>query len=177
MILTQRYASPLGEILLAAEESGLIGLWFDGAKYFAAGLPADCAEGNSPALAEAARWLDIYFSGREPSLLPPLHPRGTAFQRAVWALLQAIPYGETTTYGELARQLAERNGLPHMSAQAVGSAVGHNPLSILIPCHRVAGADGSLTGYAGGVERKLALLQLERADTAKLFLPRRGTAL
>ena len=133
---------------------------------------AECA-----ALAEAARWLDAYFSGREPDFLPPLHPHGTAFQRAVWDILRSIPYGQTMTYGEIARRLAAQQGLSHMSAQAVGGAVGHNPISLIVPCHRVVGANGSLTGYAGGVERKLRLLQIEHADTEKLFLPHRGTAL
>ena len=177
MFFTQHYVSPLGGILLAADESGLTGLWFDGAKYFAAGLPAEHVEGKSPALAEAARWLNAYFSGREPDFLPPLHPHGTAFQRAVWGILRSIPYGQTMTYGEIACRLAAQQGLPRMSAQAIGGAVGHNPISLIVPCHRVVGANGSLTGYAGGVNRKLRLLQMEHADTEKLFLPRRGTAL
>ena len=128
------------------------------------------------ALAEAVRWLDAYFSGREPDFLPPLHPHGTAFQRAVWDILRSIPYGQTMTYGEIARRLAAQQGLSHMSAQAVGGAVGHNPVSILIPCHRVVGADGSLTGYAGGVDKKRFLLELEEADMSGLSIPHRATA-
>lgn len=177
MFFTQHYDSPLGGILLAADDVGLTGLWFDGAKYFAAGLPSEHAEGESPALAEAARWLDAYFGGCDPGFLPPLHLHGTAFQRAVWDILRSIPYGQTLSYGEIARRLAAQQGLLRMSAQAVGGAVGRNPVSLIVPCHRAVGANGSLTGYAGGVERKLRLLQMERADTEKLFLPRRGTAL
>lgn len=146
MTYTQHYDSPLGGILLAADEEGLTGLWFDGQKYFARTLPKEYAESETPVLCEAKRWLDIYFSGREPDFTPPLHPVGSAFQQAVWALLLEIPYGETTTYGALARKLAEKQGLTHMSAQAVGGAVGHNPISLMIPCHRVVGTNGSLTG-------------------------------
>ena len=173
----RRYESPLGGILLAADDRGLMGLWFEGQKYFARTLPAEHEERESRVLADAARWLDVYFSGREPDFTPPLHPEGTPFQRAVWELLGQIPYGETTTYGALAKTLAARGGLVSMSAQAVGGAVGHNPVSIIIPCHRVVGADGSLTGYAGGVERKIALLRLEKADTERFRIPRKGMAL
>ena len=150
-------------IVLAADEIGLTGLWFTGAKYFGAGLPASAAEADTPILAEARRWLEGYFTGQRPAALPPLHPSGSPFRRAVWDILLTIPYGETTTYGAIAQQLAAQRGLAHLSAQAVGGAVGHNPISILIPCHRVIGADGSLTGYAGGVEKKRALLELEHA--------------
>lgn len=172
-----RYASPLGEILLAADEAGLTGLWFAGQKYFARGLDAAAAERETPVIAQAKQWLDGYFAGRAPACTPPLHPAGTPFQRAVWDILRAIPYGQTMTYGAVAAQLAAQRGVPRVSAQAVGGAVGHNPISILVPCHRVVGADGSLTGYAGGVDKKLALLTLEGADLTGLFVPRRGTAL
>lgn len=177
MTYTQHYDSPLGGILLAADEEGLTGLWFDGQKYFARTLPKEYAESETPVLCEAKRWLDIYFSGREPDFTPPLHPVGSAFQQAVWALLLEIPYGETTTYGTLARKLAEKQGLTHMSAQAVGGAVGHNDISLIIPCHRVVGASGSLTGYADGVDKKIKLLELERADMKSFFVPKKGTAL
>ena len=130
-----------------------------------------------PVLGDACRWLDVYFSGQEPDFLPPLHPHGSEFQLAVWELLLQIPYGQTTTYGALARQLAARRGLSRMSAQAVGGAVGHNPISLLIPCHRVVGTNGSLTGYAGGLDKKIRLLELEHADMTGLFIPKRGTAL
>lgn len=163
MIFTASCASPLGGIVLAADEIGLTGLWFTGAKYFGAGLPASAAEADTPILAEARRWLEGYFTGQRPAALPPLHPSGSPFRRAVWDILLTIPYGETTTYGAIAQQLAAQRGLEHLSAQAVGGAVGHNPISILIPCHRVIDADGSLTGYAGGIEKKHALLKLEHA--------------
>ena len=177
MTYTQHYDSPLGGILLAADEEGLTGLWFDGQKYFARTLPKEYAERETPILREAERWLDVYFSGREPDFTPPLHPEGSAFQQAVWALLLEIPYGKTTTYGALAQKLAEKQGLAHMSAQAVGGAVGHNPISLMIPCHRVIGTNGSLTGYGGGIARKVKLLELEHADMHRFFVPKTGTAL
>ena len=133
--------------------------------------------GETPILAETKRWLDIYFTGREPGFLPPLHPIGSAFRQSVWELLLRIPYGQTTTYGEIAQELAAKRGLARISAQAVGGAVGHNEISILIPCHRVVGMSGSLTGYAGGISKKAKLLELERADMNALFIPKRGTAL
>lgn len=177
MTYIQHYSSPLGGILLAADEIGLTGSWFDGEKYFADNLPAEHAERQTPILAEAARWLDIYFTGKEPGFTPPLHPIGSAFRQAVWEILLQIPYGQTTTYGEIARQLAEKQGLEKMSAQAVGGAVGHNEISVFIPCHRVVGTSGSLTGYAGGIDKKVKLLELERADMCGFFIPKKGTAL
>ena len=157
MLFLTHYASPLGPILLAADETGLTGLWFEGQKYFPSFLGVDYQEKETPVLTETARWLDVYFSGKDPDILPPLHPQGSPFRQTVWDILLTIPRGQTMTYGEIARRLGVR------SAQAVGGAVGHNPISILIPCHRVVGSDGSLTGYAGGVERKTRLLQLEGA--------------
>ena len=156
------YESPLGRMLLAADGDGLAGAWFYGQRYFARGLEDDekNVELEAPALAAARRWLDAYFAGERPSAADvPLAPRGTAFQRRVWDALLAIPYGETRTYGELAAALGS-------SPRAVGSAVGKNPVSVIIPCHRVVGADGSLTGYAGGLDRKCALLELELESTA-----------
>ena len=177
MTFLQHYNSPLGGILLAADEIGLTGLWFDGQKYFARDLPAEHVEQNTPVLSEAKRWLDIYFTGREPDFTPPLHPIGSVFRQAVWEILLQIPYGQTTTYGEIARQLAAKLGLPRMSAQAVGGAVGHNEISIIIPCHRVVGTSGSLTGYAGGIDNKVKLLELEHTDMTELFVPEKGAAL
>lgn len=177
MTYIQHYNSPLGGILLAADEIGLTGLWFDGEKYFADNLPAEHTERETPALAETKRWLDIYFVGSEPGFLPPLHPIGSAFRREVWDILLRIPYGQTTTYGAIARELAQKRGLARMSAQAVGGAVGHNEISIIIPCHRVVGTGGSLTGYAGGIDKKVRLLELERADMRGFFVPKKGTAL
>ena len=177
MIFTGYYASPLGNLMLAADEIGIRGLWFDGQKYFACDLPAERIEQNTPVLAEARRWLDIYFTGKEPDFLPTLHPMGSQFRQDVWNLLLEIPYGETRTYGELAGKLAERRNLLRMSAQAVGGAVGHNPISVFIPCHRVVGANGSLIGYAGGVDKKAGLLKLEGTDMTKFFAPAKGTTL
>lgn len=162
MQYTSRYRSPLGEMLLAADESGMTGLWFAGQKYFARHLDKEQVEKEIPLFTTVKQWLDVYFAGSEPDFTVPLHFTGTAFQNEVWGILCAIPYGRTTTYGEIAKQLAARRGLPHMSARAVGGAVGHNPISILVPCHRVVGLGGSLTGYAGGLERKRCLLALEQ---------------
>lgn len=152
-----RYESPLGSVLLAADQTGLTGLWFVGQKYFPSFSDGDFFENETPVLTEAKHWLSLYFSGKEPDFLPPLHPQGSSFRQAVWNVLLTIPRGQTMTYGEIARRLNVR------SAQAVGGAVGHNPISILIPCHRVVGSDGSLTGYAGGLARKEWLLHLEGA--------------
>lgn len=163
MQYTAQYTSPLGDILLACDAAGLTGLWFLGAKYYARGLNPAHTEQKTPVLTAAQNWLDLYFAGQIPDFTPPLHLIGTPFQRAVWSLLCRIPYGQTVTYGELARQLAEQQGSAHMSAQAVGGAVGRNKVSLIVPCHRVVGADGSLTGYAGGIEKKAALLHLEGA--------------
>ncbi len=174
---TARYRSPMGGILLAADGIGLTGLWFDGAKYYAYGLDPEHEEGELPVFEAARKWLDIYFSGKEPDFMPPVHMTGSPFRLGVWKLLGQIPYGETVTYGELARMVAGQRGLSRMSAQAVGGAVGHNPISIIVPCHRVVGSDGSLTGYAGGVAKKERLLALEGVDMEKLFVPAKGTAL
>ena len=171
MTYIQHYASPLGGILLAANDIGLTGLWFDGQKYYADNLPAEHIERETPILTDAKRWLDVYFTGNEPDFTPPLHIVGSAFRQAVWELLLQIPYGQTVTYGELACQLAEKQGAEHMSAQAVGGAVGHNPISLIIPCHRVVGTHGSLTGYAGGIDKKIMLLELEQADMQGFFAP------
>ena len=154
MIYTTDYQSPLGKIFLAADEKGLTGLWLEGQKYYAAQLEKE-----------------------EPDFMPLLHPVGTEFQCAVWEILRKIPYGQTITYGEIARQLAAQRGVKKMSAQAVGGAVGHNKISIIIPCHRVVGSNGSLTGYAGGIDKKIALLKLEKTDMSRFFVPKKGTAL
>ena len=161
---TSVYSSELGDILLAADEIGLTGLWFFGQSYFADTLPTEQIAQETPILTQAREWLDEYFSGKEPAFTPTLHPIGSPFRQAVWKLLLQIPYGQTTTYGEIARQLEKLQNRPHMSAQAVGGAVGHNGISIIIPCHRVVGTKGSLTGYAGGLDKKMALLELEHAN-------------
>ena len=169
MIYMGRYDSPLGPITLAGEDGALTGLWFDGQKYFGAGLPAGTPEGEPPVFRQVRAWLDRYFRGEDPGPTPPLAPAGTAFQRAVWEVLREIPYGRTATYGQVA-QAAGRGLGRNTSPRAAGSAVGRNPISLLIPCHRVVGAGGSLTGYAGGLERKEALLKLEGAE---IFLDNR----
>lgn len=171
------YKSPCGEILLAADEKGLTGLWFENQKYYAHTLEPEREEKEIPVFEEAKRWLSIYFSGREPEFMPPVHMTGTPFQLAVWEILRQIPYGKTITYGEIAQKIAQQRGVTHMSAQAVGGAVGHNQISIVIPCHRVVGTNGSLTGYAGGINRKIKLLTLEKADMKSFFVPKKGTAL
>ena len=159
---THHYPSPLGEITMASDSIALTALWFDGQKYHADRPAPDHVERDLPVFREAARWLDLYFSGRVPDYTPPLAMRSTPFRKAVWEILLTIPYGATMTYGEIARLLARRRGMAKMSAQAVGGAVGHNAIALIIPCHRVVGADGSLTGYGGGLERKRWLLDLER---------------
>lgn len=178
MIYTNRYASPLGNITIASDGDSLTGLWFDGQKYFGANLPKEYKEKELFIFQETRRWLDIYFEGKEPDFTPPLFIKKayhkerdkesdrigltpTPFRKAVWEILLSIPYGETVTYGEIAAEIAKQKGCPSMSAQAVGGAVGHNPVSIIIPCHRVVGTNGSLTGYAGGIARKEKLLNLE----------------
>lgn len=171
------YDSPLGRIVLAADEVGLTGLWFEGQKYFALYLDKDHEEKELPILKKARQWLDIYFSGREPDFKLPLHFIGTPFQNEVWEILYSIPYGKTMTYGEISKLLANRRGIKQMSAQAVGGAVGRNEISIIVPCHRVVGTGGNLTGYAGGIDKKMFLLELEKVDMEKLFAPQKGTAL
>ncbi|MDO4867922.1 MAG: methylated-DNA--[protein]-cysteine S-methyltransferase [Clostridia bacterium] len=165
--------SPLGEILLAADDEGLTGLWFaENQRYLAQGLSGDAEERPSPYFDEARRWLEIYFSGRDPGFTPTLHLVGSPFRNRVGELMLRIPYGHTTTYGELARQLARERGAERMSSQAVGGAVARNPISLIIPCHRVVGTDGSLTGYGGGIERKQALLRLEGGYEDRFFAPK-----
>ena len=170
------YKSPLGDILLAADEIGLTGLWFEGQKYFALSLQREHTEKEIPVFEQVKQWLDIYFSGKNPDFTVPLHFTGTAFQNEVWEILCSIPYGGTRTYGEISRQIAARRGLPHMSAQAIGGAVGHNAISIVVPCHRVVGANGNLTGYAGGIDKKIKLLQLENVDMRSFFVVKKRTA-
>lgn len=156
--------TPLGRMTLASDGTHLIGAWFDGQKYDRAVLaPSAVRRPDLPVFVETRVWLDRYFRGEKPPALPPIRVRGSDFRRRISELLRAIPYGETRTYGDLARDVARALGRPHMSAQAVGGAVGHNPISILVPCHRVVGRNGELTGYAGGLDRKRALLELERA--------------
>lgn len=172
MDYTAHYDSPLGGITLGSDGEALIGLWFDGQKFFADVLDVEHEERPYlPVFEDARRWLDEYFSEQEPQFMPPIAFRGSEFRQTVWKKLLEIPYGQTVTYGQLALTLGCK------SAQAVGGAVGHNPLTLIVPCHRVVGAAGSLTGYAGGIDRKIRLLQMEGTQTQGLFVPTRGTAL
>lgn len=154
----KKYPSPLGEMLLEADEKGLTGIWFDGQKYLNTERFSKAVEQDTEDLRDTKHWLDQYFAGENPDFIPRLHLVGTTFRQMVWEILLTIPYGKTMSYGEIADQIAKRTGQKSMSAQAVGGAVGHNPISIIVPCHRVLGKDGSLTGYAGGLDKKKALL-------------------
>ena len=152
----------------------------EGQKYFGASMPAGTVVENPqhPLIQQAYRWLDKYFAGKKPAISDlPLKPQGSEFRHVIWKLLCDIPYGQTSTYGELATKAAKILGKDHMASLAVGGAVGHNPISIIVPCHRVVGANGSLTGYAGGLDKKIALLAHEGIDTEQLFRPTKGTAL
>lgn len=177
MQYTHHYDSPLGSITLASDGEALIGLWFDGQKYFADTLSEAHEEKMLPIFAQTDEWLNIYFSGQAPNFTPSLAMHTTEFRKAVWKVMLTIPFGQTMTYGQIADIIAKEQGLPHMSAQAVGGAVGHNSISLIIPCHRVVGTNGSLTGYAGGIDKKVALLQMEKVDLSKFFIPKKGTAL
>lgn len=171
------YESPMGIIRLESDGESLTGLWFDGGKYSSDNLSGKIRVKDLSVFEQTRRWLDIYFKGENPGFTPPLRTEGTDFRKTVWAILKDIPYGQTMTYGEIARMLASQRGLSRMSAQAVGGAVGHNPISIIIPCHRVVGTNGSLTGYGGGIQRKITLLTLEKVDMELFFVPKEGTAL
>lgn len=175
MDFIQTMPSPVGLLHMASDGEALTGLWIEGQKYFADTLTGKEETAALPVFDAARQWLDAYFASAPLPPLPALAPRGTPFRQKVWQLLLEIPFGETTTYGALAKQLQARGGTA--AAQAIGGAVGHNPISILIPCHRVVGADGSLTGYAGGLALKRTLLELEGVDLQKFYTPKRGTAL
>ena len=177
MIYTAEYDSPLGTMILACDEKAIVGLWFQGQKYFGSGLLQGSQSKETVLLSQGKRWLDIYFSGKEPDFLPSLRYGGTPFQKKVYDILLTIPYGKTMTYGSIAAQMAKETGVSCMSAQAVGGAVGHNPISLLIPCHRVVGTQGNLTGYAGGIERKRKLLEMEHTDRSRFFIPKKSTLL
>lgn len=168
MTYTHHYESPLGWMTMAGDKSALSGLWFDGQAFFPDLSPALYTEQDLPVFEQADRWLDLYFSGKDPGFRPPLGLKGTAFRRTVWEILLTVPYGRTVTYGEIAEAAARKTGRARISARAVGGAVGHNPVSLIVPCHRVIGADGRLTGYAGGIRRKQWLLERERAGAEAL---------
>ena len=166
MIYSTSHPSPIGVLTLACEEGHLVGLWMRGQKYYGGSiLEAMTERDDRPVFAAAKEWLNRYFAGHRPSASElPLHPAGSVFQQEVWRILREIPYGETVTYKDVAQKMAAKIGKGNMSARAVGGAVGHNPISIIIPCHRVVGSNGNLTGYAGGISTKLRLLELEGVD-------------
>lgn len=180
MYYTTNYSSPIGTVTLASDGENLVGLWLEGQKYFCSSLKKETlfSDEKLPVFSSVKDWLDCYFAGEKPDIKNlSLAPSGSTFRQDVWKLLCEIPYGEVTTYGSLAEQMARRLCRQHMSAQAVGGAVAHNPISIIIPCHRVIGANGSLTGYAGGMDKKIWLLTHEGAKTEKMTVPIKGTAL
>lgn len=167
-----KYSSPVGIITLASDGQNIIGLWIKGQKYFESTLDNPVQGTELPIFDKAKEWLDDYFDGNNPPMKLPLLPKGSGFRKSVWEILMTIPYGETITYGEIAKRLEKKSAGKQVCAQAVGGAVGHNPISIIIPCHRVVGSNGSLTGYAGGLDKKISLLKLEKADMKKLFVPK-----
>lgn len=170
MIYVSYYKSPIGNITMASDGESLCGLWFYGQKYFASTVKGETEDKTLPVFEQTKKWLDIYFSGNEPDFTPKLSLNGSEFRMAVWDILLTIPYGSVMTYGEIAKILAKQSGIAKMSAQAVGGAVGHNPISIIVPCHRVVGTNGSLTGYAGGIDKKISLLKIEKTDMSKMFV-------
>ena len=172
MTYIQHYLSPLGKLLLSSDDIGLTGLWFESDRYFPSSFDSIHNEKDTPILIETKRWLDIYFSGGIPDFTPPLNLIGTPFRKKVWGILLNIPYGKTITYGDIAKEIARERGIATMSSQAIGGAVGHNNISIIVPCHRVVGANGNLTGYAGGLDRKRKLLEIENVDILRLFMPK-----
>ncbi len=169
MTYIYHYASPLGGITMASNGTELIGLWIDGQKHFSATLKGKIVEKSLPIFDETSKWLDLYFGGKKPGFIPPLLITGTPFQKAVAEIMLSIPYGQTVTYGEIADEIAVQMCIPQMSAQAVGGAVAHNPISIIVPCHRVVGANGNLTGYAGGIDKKIWLLKSEGIDVSNFL--------
>ena len=173
------YHSPVGKLMIASDEKNIVGLWLEGQKYFMDVLEEKAyQEKETEVIRLAKNWLDRYFNGEKPEINElPIEFIGSDFRIQVWKILSEIPYGKVITYGDIAKQIAVKKGTPKMSAQAVGGAVGRNPISIIIPCHRVVGADGSLTGYSGGVKVKTKLLELEGVDMSKLYIPTKGTAI
>ena len=174
MISTAHYNSPLGDILLASKDNKLIGLWIEGQKYFLSSIKEEIQENSNDGVLLATKsWLDRYFNGQKPNIGElNLSPIGSDFRQAVWKILCKIPYGETITYNDIAKEIARQRKIKKMSAQAIGGAVGHNPISIIIPCHRVVGTNGNLTGYAGGIEKKIWLLRHEHVNMENFFIPK-----
>ncbi|MCI1904256.1 MAG: methylated-DNA--[protein]-cysteine S-methyltransferase [Enterococcaceae bacterium] len=166
------YTSPLGEMIMTSNGDALTRLAFNGQKYLREDETAELTQKELPIFQETKKWLDLYFAGKHPDFTPALAPSGTPFREEVWKILLTVPYGKTITYGEIAKRMVADHGKEKMSAQAVGGAVGHNPIDLIIPCHRVVGKNGSLTGYAGGLDKKIDLLSLEKTDMKKLFMPK-----
>ncbi len=171
MLYSTKYFSPVGTIILAGDRDSIKGLWIEGQKYFCEGAAGNMEEKDDiPVLLTGKEWLDEYFAGKRPEISRlPLSPEGSDFRLAVWRLLTQIPYGEVTTYGEIAKKISFLSKMRNTSARAVGGAVGHNPVSIIIPCHRVIGAGGNLTGYAGGIDIKIKLLRHEGVDMSGMY--------
>lgn len=177
MFFISKYKSPVGEITIASNGEMLTGLWLDGQKNFADTLLENYEEKDLPVFEQTKKWLDIYFSGKAPDFTPPLDMGGISpFRKRVWEIMLEIPFGQTSTYGKIAKQIAEETG-KKVSAQAVGGAVGHNSISLVIPCHRVVGTNGGLTGYAGGIDKKIKLLRLEGVDVSKYSVLQKGVAI
>lgn len=179
MYYCDTYLSPVGKLTIASNDKNIVGLWLDGQKYYMDVLEdKEYQEKETDPIKLAKNWLDRYFNGEKPEIKKlPIEFIGSDFRKQIWGILSEIPYGEVITYGDIAKQIAGQKGIKTMSAQAVGGAVGRNPISIIIPCHRVVGANGSLTGYSGGVKVKIKLLEFEDVDMSKLYIPTNGTAL
>jgi methylated-DNA-[protein]-cysteine S-methyltransferase len=175
MYYSTTYPSPVGSITIACGGGNLVGLWIEGQKYYGDTISEEIKEDNDAPVFDAARkWLDRYFAKEKPAISElPLAPIGGEFRQEVWKILCEIPYGKVITYSDIAKKMATKMNKKNMSSRAVGGAVGHNPISIIIPCHRVVGANGSLTGYSGGIETKVKLLELEGVDMSRLFVPAR----
>ena len=178
MLYSTEYNSIIGPLMLVCDDKNIIGLWMIRQKYFCPLKEQPVPNDNHPLLLQAKNWLDRYFDGQKPEINElPLAPIGGSFRQEVWEILCGIPYGEVMTYGQIANIIAKKHGKKKMSAQAIGGAVGHNPISVIIPCHRVVGTNGSLTGYAGGIEKKITLLKHEGLDMNKFTIPTKGTAI
>lgn len=175
MIYFSNYSSPIGQLMLASDGENLVGLWVEGQKYFGGKTKENFVEKqNLKIFFETKKWLDEYFLGKNPGIKSlSLAPKGSDFQRKIWEFLREVPYGKTTTYKEIAKKVAAWMKRERMSGQAVGGAIGRNPISIIIPCHRIVGADGNLTGYASGLKNKVQLLKLEGVDTSSFFVPKK----
>lgn len=174
MVYTTTYKSPIGNLLIAAKDNKLIGLWIENQKYYLSGFKEKMSEREEvEVLTKTKNWLDRYFNREKPGINElDINLIGSEFRKSVWEILKTIPYGKVVTYNDIAKKIAEQKGIAKMSAQAIGGAVGHNPISIIVPCHRVVGTNGGLTGYAGGIEKKIQLLELEEIDTSKYFVPK-----